>query len=1221
MAMKYKHLILLLLLALLPAAAFAEILEGYVLVDGKEVRAEYTLLADGTVGLGTGHNACMSHYTTGRVTVPSEVVIRGTSLGPIPITDDKKYTVTRIMSFAFRLCNRIEVVVVKEGIKRIGDFAFIGCSQLNEVELPSTLESVGTGAFQGLTNLYLMTCKSTTPPVWEFNDVFFLHKQTLNDNSEPQHFRQGVALNVPAEAAEAYQKAIYSNPDIGWQIPEGWGTAFTNINGSGLENFRLYEPIDLYDLRRIANNPDRFGVIKNLWLEADIDMKDSIFTEPVGNTLEHAFAAPVHGQGHRISGLRINASGVGGFFGYYAGPSINALRLESLAFSGTTVGGIAGVVTSDCRIDSSLVSVLIQGSDNVGGLVAEAQGKLTIDRCMVESTALYTQSGIAAGIVAQANGATITNCGVIASTDRQPSAPFIATGSGTVDYAYVCSTSFTGYQPPSTVTYGEHIICEGDPLHILDYAGNPLDFKYEPRFFQSVYPAAKLGLTAWAYKNGEYPVPDCFASRWQPRVNMAVYGTETLAARTVNVLTPDEQIPADAWLDLSDRGFRHYSFRTARLWIDKRVDVNGQAEHLPIGLSRQITAEEGVILQDTLYADIIGSHDVYTPIYQSDDDGNTLYDEHGEKIKIDSLFLFNQTEWQATMHPICLPYNVVLPPNCTLYQPTTIYDHNGQTTALFERVNENYVEAFRPYYLVVHTNSVPLGTQARTVCPALESNSMRLDDYTYQGSMTRIGNVKARNENIYKLDNGSWLHLKESSDLDFEVMPYTAYFRAEGTTPAKRIVIQLEDANPVIAVGDFYYRINNSAPEHVTATLVGYHGRGGNAVVPASAPYVSYGRQRMAPVTALGSDLFARTTATLYSVDFSACTQLQFPVTIDRTQSGNPFYKVDERTILYMPEGKVANPEGLKNVVIGTQCEHLLLTDGWDFCPPYDFHADEAIYDRIFYASKQKDGTYERYAYSLCLPFSMTEEDVEASTDGFMKLYTMDYIDEERRCFAFTDHEYVMHNNPVAGVPYLLQMISGQFQAIGHDTQVLKEPVVDDINLSVLYYNTGTVAGTFAGTFRRIGNEDAANRLLYTLNSGKWCRIRDDEARYRNAWVGAFRAFYAPEVEPEYNTYKTYYIAEPQGGFGTGGTIYVSFPSPYWATDTDFTGYDFDDDETGINSIGQMDNLQLDNLRADAVYDLQGRKIAPLGGPQGASSNHQLPKGMYINNGKKIIVK
>ena len=1201
--MKFKHLILLLLMTLVPTVVAAEIIVGSVLVDGKSTRAEFTVLADGTVGLGTGSNASISQYTTGRVTVPSSIKVGGST-----------YQVTQIMPFAFRLCYRIEVVVVKEGIKRIGDFAFIGCSQLNEVELPSTLESVGTGAFQGLTNLYLMTCKSTTPPVWEFNDVFFLHKQALNDNSAPQHFRQGIALNVPAEAAEAYQKAIYTKPDLGWQIPEGWGTAFTNINGSGLENFRLYEPIDIYDLRRIANEPERYGVIKNLWLEADIDMKDSIFTEPIGNSREHAFTAPVHGQGHSISGLRVNAVGTSGFFGYYAGPSITALHLKGMTLAGTTVGGIAGVVTSECRIDSSLVSLVLQGSNYVGGLVGDAEGKVTIDRCMVEFCTLYAQGGIAAGIVARANAANVTNCGVIASTDVRPGAPFIGSGSGTVDYAYACGESFEGYQAPITVTYGKHIICEGDPLHILDYAGEPLDFNYEDRFFRSVYPAAKLGLTAWAYNNGEYPVPDCFAGRWPARVNMAVYGTEALAARSVNVLTPDEVIPAEAWLDLSERGFRHYSFKTSRLWIDKRVDVNGQAEHLPIGLAKQIIAEEGVILQDTLYADSIGAREIYAPIFQVDEEGNTLYDEKGEKIKIDSLFLYKETKWVATMHPICLPYNVSLPPNCTLYQPTSIYDLNGQTTALFERVLDNYVEAFKPYYLIVHANDVPLGTQARTVCPAVESNAMRLGDYTYQGSMTRINNVKARNNDLYKLDNSSWLRLKESSDLNFEVMPYTAYFRAETSTPAKRITIQLEDENPVISVGDFYFRINNSDPDQVTATLVGYHGRGGNAVVPAEAPYVAYGVKHMAPLTDIGAGLFARTTAALFSVDFSACAQLQQPVSIDRTEPSNPFYKLDERTILYMPEGMVANPEGLQNVVIGTQCQRLLLTDGWDFCPPYDFHADEAVFDRIFYASKQKDGSYQPYAYSLCLPFSMTEEDVKASmgTDGFMKLYTMDYIDEERRCFAFTDHEYVMHNNPVAGVPYLLQMVSGQFQAIGHDTQVLKEPNLDDDNLSVLSYSTTTATGTFGGTFRRISNEDAANRQLYTLNSGKWCRIRDDEARYRNAWVGAFRAFYAPEVEPQYNTYKTYYIAEPQGGFGTGGTVYVSFPSPYWATDTDFTGYDFDDEETGIDRP-TPDPSRDGGERAGAWFTLDGRKIA----------NGQMPtaKGMYINNGKIVLVK
>ncbi len=50
------------------------------------------------------------------------------------------------------------------------------------------------------------------------------------------------------------------------------------------------------------------------------------------------------------------------------------------------------------------------------------------------------------------------------------------------------------------------------------------------------------------------------------------------------------------------------------------------------------------------------------------------------------------------------------------------------------------------------------------------------------------------------------------------------------------------------------------------------------------------------------------------------------------------------------------------------------------------------------------------------------------------------------------------------------------------------------------------------------------------------------------------------------------------------------------------------DTPTGIETIRQLDNLQLDN----SVYDLRGRKM-PEGG--------RLPKGIYIRNGKKIVVK
>lgn len=47
---------------------------------------------------------------------------------------------------------------------------------------------------------------------------------------------------------------------------------------------------------------------------------------------------------------------------------------------------------------------------------------------------------------------------------------------------------------------------------------------------------------------------------------------------------------------------------------------------------------------------------------------------------------------------------------------------------------------------------------------------------------------------------------------------------------------------------------------------------------------------------------------------------------------------------------------------------------------------------------------------------------------------------------------------------------------------------------------------------------------------------------------------------------------------------------------------------SGIKTIGQLDNLQLDN----SVYDLQGRKV---------NVNVNVKKGVYIVNGKKVIIK
>ena len=56
------------------------------------------------------------------------------------------------------------------------------------------------------------------------------------------------------------------------------------------------------------------------------------------------------------------------------------------------------------------------------------------------------------------------------------------------------------------------------------------------------------------------------------------------------------------------------------------------------------------------------------------------------------------------------------------------------------------------------------------------------------------------------------------------------------------------------------------------------------------------------------------------------------------------------------------------------------------------------------------------------------------------------------------------------------------------------------------------------------------------------------------------------------------------------------------------------EEPTGINAIEQSGNLQSD----DAIYDLSGRKITNC---QLSIINCQLPKGIYIKNGKKFIIK
>jgi hypothetical protein len=134
--------------------------------------------------------------------------------------------------------------------------------------------------------------------------------------------------------------------------------------------------------------------------------------------------------------------------------------------------------------------------------------------------------------------------------------------------------------------------------------------------------------------------------------------------------------------------------------------------------------------------------------------------------------------------------------------------------------------------------------------------------------------------------------------------------------------------------------------------------------------------------------------------------------------------------------------------------------------------------------------------------------------------------------------------------------------------------------------------GWWRGTLTKIESADAAEMMAYALQSvGDFRRIRPDTPY---AWWGAFRSMYCPDELPATN--KFLINKDTFGGFG-GQTGNVTFEG-----DADIQ------DETGIKSINN-EQLIINN-EDDAVYDLSGRRI-----------NSKLPRGIYINNGRKIIIK
>ena len=410
-------------------------------------------------------------------------------------------------------------------------------------------------------------------------------------------------------------------------------------------------------------------------------------------------------------------------------------------------------------------------------------------------------------------------------------------------------------------------------------------------------------------------------------------------------------------------------------------------------------------------------------------------------------------------------------------------------------------------------------------------------------------------------------------------------------------LVEAESTSEKVTEGDFDFWVTRLLPDgEPVAELSHYNGMGGRVTIPGT---LTDGT----PVTQIYSKIFGGTYYQMTYIDMTAMEQLD-PIISNRSSAASPLFNVSSQAYVYLPSGK-ATPS--PNTIIGDQCSELQLREGYDFSAPYNFYARHASYDRTFSAIDNGDGTWTSKAYSVCLPFTAILEQCVANLED-VSLYYLYYVDTKTNEFVFTNDD---SKHLAAGHPYVLVVHKGSFtmKADANDNsfffdndliEVAAETSEEHIiNIKADGQEVGT--GLWRGTYRKYSNDECAEMLAYIIQSdGCYKRVRNDEERFRGAYVGTFRAIFTPDEPLSRNSYKMKYQHHQEGG-GADDEV-GALPTDLFDSDGDMSGYD---DETSIHEMKSKPSSA-----NDAIYDLQGRPL-----------NGKPTKGLYIHNGKKVIIK
>ena len=245
--------------------------------------------------------------------------------------------------------------------------------------------------------------------------------------------------------------------------------------------------------------------------------------------------------------------------------------------------------------------------------------------------------------------------------------------------------------------------------------------------------------------------------------------------------------------------------------------------------------------------------------------------------------------------------------------------------------------------------------------------------------------------------------------------------------------------------------------------------------------------------------------------------------------------------------------------------------------------------NRTLSAKKQADGTWQSDTWLVCLPydFNLPDDVVKGEEADVYKLHK---IDNEKKEFIFTNEFPSLS----AGEPYLIVVKKGEFGLSAEGVEIISEPkegtAVYDAEMS-------KVVGRFKGTFKRFAAEEGIKANAYGMrDGGKWIRYRNGYDGWETRFVKTFRCYFSFDTPTDINEYTMKFVRTENGDMETEEV--KDFPSE-WFENEDGSS----DNPTGIGSV----RVAGSDTR---LYDLQGRRV-----------EGQPAKGLYISNGKKVIIK